>query len=163
MRAVLSPTSDTPKHARVKHAAKGIHIVMRIVLHWIITAIALVAAVFIVPGITVDGNAYVAIGVTAALLGLINAYLRPILQFAACGCIILTLGLALPAINGLTLWIAAYVASQWFGLGFVVEGFWPAFWGGIIVSVVSFILYVLAPPEDPPTSRTIVTHVHRQG
>ncbi|MDY0087424.1 MAG: phage holin family protein [Coriobacteriia bacterium] len=136
---------------------------MRIVLHWIITAIALVAAVFIVPGITVEGNAYVAIAVTAALLGLINAYLRPVLQFAACGCIILTLGLALPVINALTLWMAAYVSSQWFGLGFVVDGFWPAFWGGIIVSAVSFILYALAPPEDPPPSQTIITHTHWQG
>ena len=121
---------------------------MRILLHWIITAVALVTAVFIVPGITVEGNAYVAIGVTAALLGLINAYLRPILQFGACGCILLTLGLMLPVINAFTLWMAAYISSEWFRLGFVVDGFWPAFWGGIIVSIVSFILYALAPPDD---------------
>lgn len=128
---------------------------MRILLHWLITAIALVAALFLVPGITVEGNAYVAVGVTAALLGLINAFLRPVLQFAACGCIVLTLGLALPVINAFTLWLSAYVASEWFGIGFVVDGFWPAFWGGIIVSVVSFVLYAIAPPAEPPAATTI--------
>ncbi len=128
---------------------------MRILLHWIITAIALVAALFLVPGITVEGNAYVAIGVTAALLGLINAFLRPVLQFAACGCIVLTLGLALPVINAFTLWLSAYIASEWFNIGFVVDGFWPAFWGGIIVSVVSFVLYAVAPPEEPPATTAV--------
>ncbi len=121
---------------------------MRLLLRWIITAIALVAAVFIVPGITVEGNAYVAIGLTAIILGLVNAFVRPVLQVAACGLIVLTLGLVLPFINGVTLWLASYIASEWFGLGFIVDGFWPAFWGALIVSIVSFFLSVLAPDED---------------
>lgn len=125
---------------------------MRLLLRWIITAIALVAAVFIVPGITVEGNAYIAIAITAVVLGLVNAFVRPILAIAACGLIVLTMGLALPFINGLTLWLAAYISSEWFGLGFRVEGFWPAFWGAIIVSVVSFILSMLAPDEQRPTT-----------
>lgn len=128
---------------------------MRILIHWLVTALALVAAVFLVPGITVEGNAYVGIAVTAALLGLINAFIRPILQFAACGCIVLTLGLFLPVINGFTLWLAAYIANEWIGIGFIVEGFWPAFWGGLIVSVVSFLLYAITPPEQPPPATTI--------
>jgi putative membrane protein len=129
---------------------------MRLLLRWIITAIALVAAVFFVPGITVEGNAYIAIAITALVLGLVNAFVRPLLQIAACGLIVLTMGLALPFINGLTLWLASYISSQWFGVGFVVDGFWPAFWGAIIVSVVSFILSVLAPDEQPPAAATEV-------
>jgi len=125
---------------------------MRLLLRWIITAIALVAAVFVVPGITIEGNAYIAIAITALVLGLVNAFVRPLLQIAACGLIVLTMGLALPFINGLTLWLASYISSQWFGVGFVVDGFWPAFWGAIIVSVVSFILSVLAPDEQKPAT-----------
>lgn len=121
---------------------------MRLLLRWIITSIALVAAVFVVPGITVEGNAYIAIGITAVVLGLVNAFVRPILQIAACGLIVLTMGLILPFINGLTLWLASYISSEWFGVGFFVDGFWPAFWGAIIVSVVSFVLSVLAPDEE---------------
>ena len=121
---------------------------MRLLLRWIITSIALVAAVFLVPGITVEGNAYIAIGITAVVLGLVNAFVRPILQIAACGLIVLTMGLILPFINGLTLWLASYISSEWFGVGFFVDGFWPAFWGAIIVSVVSFVLSVLAPDEE---------------
>lgn len=125
---------------------------MRLLLRWLITAIALVAAVFVVPGITVEGNAYVAIAITAVILGLVNAFVRPILQIAACGLIVLTMGLALPFINGLTLWLASYISSEWFGLGFRVDGFWPAFWGAIIVSIVSFVLSVLAPDEERPNA-----------
>ncbi|MBE0416791.1 MAG: phage holin family protein [Coriobacteriia bacterium] len=132
---------------------------MRLLLRWLITAIALVAAVFVVPGITVEGNAYVAIGVTALVLGLVNAFVRPVLQIAACGLIVLTLGLVLPFINGVTLWLASYIAREWFSVGFVVDGFWPAFWGAIIVSVVSFILSVLAPDEQPPTRSLEVRNI----
>ena len=127
---------------------------MRLLLRLIITAIALVAAVFVVPGITVEGNAYVAIGVTALVLGLVNAVVRPLLQVAACGLIVLTLGLILPFINGVTLWFASYIASEVLGVGFVVEGFWPAFWGALVVSAVSFVLSVLAPDEpERPASK----------
>ncbi|HET6498185.1 MAG TPA: phage holin family protein [Coriobacteriia bacterium] len=128
---------------------------MRLLLRLIITAIALVAAVFIVPGITVEGNAYVAIGVTAIVLGVVNAFLRPLLQIAACGLIALTLGLILPFINGVTLWLASYIASEWLGVGFVVDGFWPAFWGALVVSVVSFVLSMLAPDEPERSARTV--------
>lgn len=138
----------------VPESRRGIYRYMRLLLRWLITAIALVAAVFIVPGITVEGNAYLAIGVTAIILGLINAFLRPVLHFAACGLIVLTLGLVLPFINGVTLWLASHIASEWFGVGFVVDGFWPAFWGALIVSVVSFILSVLA-PDDQPHEHTV--------
>lgn len=110
---------------------------------WIITAIALVIAAWIVPGIHVtDDPGWVAVVVTAAVLGLVNAVLRPVLTLLSCGCIILTLGVFTLFINGFTLWLSAWVAENWLEVGFFIDGYWPAFFGAIVVSVVSFILSV---------------------
>jgi putative membrane protein len=112
----------------------------KLIIRWIVVAISLIAAVLIVPGIHVEGNAWIAVGVTAALLGLFNAFLRPILAFLACGCVIATLGLFMLVINGFTLWLAAWIAQNWFDVGFYVDDFWAAFWGALIISIVSFVL-----------------------
>ena len=121
---------------------------MNLIIRWIITAIALLVAVWVVPGITVAGDALVAVGATAVVLGLVNAVVRPILRFLSCGLIVLTLGLFLLVINGLMLWLAAYVAGEWLGVGFRVDGFVPAFLGGLVVSVVSFVLSILLPDDE---------------
>jgi putative membrane protein len=122
----------------------------RLLIRWLITSIAVAAAVLMVPGIDVTGsNAFVTIIVMAAVLGFINAIIRPILQFLSCGCIIATLGLFMLVINAATLYLASWVSQNWFGIGFSVSGFWPAFWGGIVISVVSFLLSIFLPdPED---------------
>lgn len=120
---------------------------MRILLHWLITAAALVVAVAVVPGISVGGRGLVAVAVTAAVLGLINAFLRPLLRLLGCGFIVLTLGLFLLVINAFTLWLAARITSDVFDLSFHVNGFWPALLGGIIVSVVSWLLWLMFPGE----------------
>lgn len=113
---------------------------MKILVHWLITAAALVAAAWAVPGITVGDSGVLAVGVTAVVLGLVNVFVRPVLRLLGCAFIVLTLGLFLLVINAFTLWLAGWVSSRVFHLSFVVDGFWPAFWGGIIVSVVSWAL-----------------------
>lgn len=111
------------------------------ILRWIIIAAALVIAAWIVPGIEVDGSdGVVAVLVTAAILGVVNLIVRPILVLLSCGLVIVTLGLFLLVINGLTLWLAAWISEEVFEVGFSVDGFWPAFFGGIVVSIVSFVL-----------------------
>jgi putative membrane protein len=111
------------------------------ILRWIIIAAALVIAAWVVPGIEVDGSdGVVAVLVTAAILGIVNLIVRPILVLLSCGLVIVTLGLFLLVINGLTLWLAAWISEEVFEVGFSVDGFWPAFFGGIIVSIVSFVL-----------------------
>jgi putative membrane protein len=76
----------------------------------------------------------------ALILGFVNAILRPLLRLLSCGLIFLTLGVFLLVINAFTLWLASWMAVNWFDVGFVVDGFWGAFFGGIIVSIVSFLL-----------------------
>jgi putative membrane protein len=112
---------------------------MKLLIRWVIVAIALVAAMALIPGIRVeDTNAWIAVGVMAVVLGLVNAVIRPILAFLSCGCIVATLGLFMLVINGFTLWLSSWIAQNWLNVGFYIDGFWPAFWGGIIVGVISF-------------------------
>lgn len=121
---------------------------MRLLIRWIVTAISLTVAVLVVPGISIEGNAWWAVAIMAVILGFVNAIIRPILQFLSCGLIVATLGLFLIVINAATLWLSSWVAQNWLGAGFVVDGFWPAFWGGLIVSFVSFLLNIFVPDED---------------
>lgn len=117
-----------------------------IIVRWLIIAASLFVATWIVPGIHVtDSEGWMAVLITAAVLGLINTFVRPILQLLSCGCIVLTLGLFLLVINAGTLAMAAWVSENWLDAGFSIDGFWPAFWGALIISVVSYVLTILLP------------------
>lgn len=111
-----------------------------LIIRWVIVAAALILTAYIVPGITVEGNGFIVVFGMAVVLGFVNAFIRPLLTFLSCGFIVLTLGLFLLVVNAVSLWLASWMAQNWFGLGFVVDGFWPAFWGSILISVISFML-----------------------
>ncbi len=113
---------------------------MKLLIRWIISALALFAAAYFVPGIRVEGsNAWTVYALMAIVLGLVNALVRPILRLLSCPFIILTLGLFLLLINGVSLLIAARIAEA-LGIGFYVDGFQAAFLGALVVSVVTFFL-----------------------
>jgi putative membrane protein len=110
---------------------------MRFLLRWVVNSIAVAAAVLLVPGIDAYGeNAWLGIVILAALLGLLNASLGLLLRIGAIGCIIMTLGLFNLVINAGMLILASNIAQS-LGLGVRVNGFWPAFWGAIVISIVS--------------------------
>ncbi|MCU0484592.1 MAG: phage holin family protein [Anaerolineales bacterium] len=115
---------------------------MKLILRWVITALAVAAAAYLLPGIKVSNepSALTTLAVAAIVLGLVNALIRPLISFLSCGLIILTLGLFTLVINALMLWLTSYVAQNWLGVGFVVQDFWSAFLGAIIISAVSFVL-----------------------
>jgi putative membrane protein len=100
-----------------------------------------------VPGIRVEREAWTVFAAMAIILGLVNAIVRPLLKLMSCPLIILTLGLFVLVINGLTLWIASSIAVRWFHVGFYVDGFAPAFVGALIVSIVSVILTAILAPK----------------
>lgn len=114
---------------------------MRLLVRWLILALALFAAAFLVPGISVSGSAWLAYAAMAAVLGLVNAFIRPLLKLLTCPLILLTLGLFTLVINALMLLLASRIAEA-FGVGFDVDGFVPAFLGALIVSVVTMLLSV---------------------
>ncbi len=111
----------------------------KLLVRWFISALALVAAAWIVPGIHVGQKAWVAYAWTAVILGLVHAVVKPLLKVLTCPLILLSLGLFLLVINAVTLLLAARIAQS-VGLAFQVDGFVAAFLGSLIVSVVTWIL-----------------------
>ncbi|MCZ7553970.1 MAG: hypothetical protein B6D39_10815 [Anaerolineae bacterium UTCFX2] len=118
-----------------------------ILLRWIITTLAVLATAWIIPGITIEGNGFVVALAAALILGLVNAIIRPILIILSCGCIALTLGLFMLVVNAATLWLASWF-SQLFGIGFYVDGFFPALYGSIVISLISWLLSTFLIGED---------------
>jgi len=113
----------------------------RILLRLLINGIALWVAVQIVPGIHAENP--LTILIVALIFGVVNAVIRPLVAFFTCPMILLTLGLFIFVINALMLWLTAWVAGR-LSLGFWIEGgFWPAFWGALVVSLVSLALSLL--------------------
>ena len=108
-------------------------------LRWLINAVALYVAVAFVPGIHPQSANYLSFIWLALIFGLLNALLRPLLKFLTCPLIILTLGVFTLLINTFLFWLAGVVGTN-FHIGFTVDGFWPAFLGGLVVTVVSVIL-----------------------
>ncbi len=117
----------------------------KFILRWIINAVALFLAVYIVPGVNLQGGV-ISVVWLALIFGLINAFLRPLLKLLTCPLIFLTLGLFTLLINTFLFWLTSQV-GQAFGIGFTINGFWPAFFGGLVVTVVSVILSLILKDE----------------
>ncbi len=114
------------------------------------TAAALFAAVALVDGVDLVGTedrtiteprAILNLLVVAAIFGLINAILKPVLKLSTCLINMVTLGLFTFVINAFLLWLTSYIAGK-LNLGFEVEGVIPALLGSIIVSIVSMVLSI---------------------
>jgi putative membrane protein len=122
-------------------------VLVKLLIRWVILSISLLVAAWLVPGIRVREDAWTVYAGMAVILGLVNAVVRPLLKLLSCPLIIVTLGLFVLVINGLALWLASKIAVNLFGVGFYVAGFWSAFLGALIVSLVSVILNILLRDE----------------
>ena len=113
---------------------------MRLVLTWIINAVALLALPYVFSSINVDsfGTALL----VAVVLGLVNALIRPVMILLTLPATILTLGLFIFVINGLLFW-----AVGSFLPGFHVAGFWAGVFGAIVFSLISWVLSALLLPD----------------
>jgi len=118
---------------------------MRFLIRFVTSAAALWVATRIVPGVTYEGGWLPFLGVSL-IFAVINATLRPLIKLLTCPLILLTLGLFALVVNGLMLWLTSSVAGS-LDLGFHVTGFWAAFFGGLVVSIVSTLVSIaLRPP-----------------
>jgi len=131
---------------------------MKLLIRWVISALALFVAAWLVPGIAVEGDGWVVYAVMAVVLGLVNAIVRPLLKLLTCPLILLTLGLFVLVINGITLWVASSIAVNWFNVGFYVDGFWSALLGALIVSIVTVILSALVREDEKDRFMHTRTH-----
>ena len=121
---------------------------MKLIIRWIITSLSLFVAAQVVPGIHVSPDAWTAFAVMAFILGLVNVTVRPILKLLSCPLILLTLGLFALVINAFAFQLASSLAVNLFHVGFYVYGFMPAFWGALIVSIVSMLMHIVVRDID---------------
>jgi putative membrane protein len=132
-------------------------------LRVLVSAAALGVATWAVSGIELlAGSGWSRVGTllaVALIFGLINATLKPLIKVVGCAFYVLTLGLAALVVNGLLLWLTSVVAGD-LTLPFHVTGFWPAFWGAIVVGLVSWVLNLLIGDDrrrknEPPPVRVV--------
>jgi putative membrane protein len=108
---------------------------MKFVMRIVVTAISLWAATRLISGITFHGN-WLGLAGVALVFGVLNFPL-----------LIITLGLFTFVLNAVMLLITSALAST-LGLDFHVAGFWPAFWGAIVIGIVSLLLSMFLPDGD---------------
>lgn len=111
-------------------------IVLRLLLVWIVNTVALLAVAYLMPSVRIDS--FGAALIAAAVLGLANTIVRPILVILTLPVTVLTLGLFIFFINGLIFLGVAHLVQ-----GFQVAGLWPAILASIVFSLISWLLSAL--------------------
>jgi putative membrane protein len=112
----------------------------RFITSWLINTLAVLVAVYTVPGIHWTDKSLLTPFVAALVLGILNAFIRPIMMLLALQLLIFTLGLFMLVINALLLYLVGIVLQN----HFQVDGFWAAFWGALVISIISSVLNLLA-------------------
>ena len=107
-----------------------------LVIRWLLNAASLLITAWLIPGMEIRGIG--AALIAALILGIVNAIIRPLVLFFTLPLNILTLGLFTLVINAVMLLIVKSVVN-----GFVITGFWPAFFGSIVLTIISGILSAL--------------------
>jgi putative membrane protein len=118
---------------------------MKVVWRLLINAAALWAATRLVSGISFDGDWRLLL-VVALVFGVLNVAVRPVLILLTLPLFIVTLGLFTFVLNALMLWLTSAISSE-LGLGFRVDGFWAAFLGALVVTIISFMLSLFVASE----------------
>jgi len=122
---------------------------------WVVRTIAnacgLAVAAWMFSGITVTGDTttdrVVTLVVVALIFGVVLEFVRPIATFFSIPFLIVTLGLFFFVVNALMLMLTGWISDQ-FNLGFEVDGFWTAVWGGIVISIVASLVGMILPTPE---------------
>ena len=120
---------------------------------WLINTLAVLVAVYVVPGIHFKDDSLWTPFVTSLVLGILNAFIRPVLMLLALPLLIFTLGLFTLVINALLLYFVSFLLGRYFA----VDSFGAAFLGALVISIVSLILNLIT-----GTNRTRVRFEHRR-
>lgn len=122
------------------------------ILRFLVSALALGVATWLIPGLSLDNvnarpaDSAVTILIVAAIFGAVNALVKPLFVFVTSPLLLITLGLFLLVVNAALLMLVSWVCEH-LGVGWHVAGFWPALWGGLVVSVVTFLSNSLVTPR----------------
>ncbi len=118
-----------------------------ILVRIVINAVAIAVTAMIIPGIHVS-NDIVPLLMIGLVLTLVNAFIKPLLMMLSCPFVLLTLGLFVLVVNAFVLQIAAYFAGD----AFAIDGFWSAFFGGIVMAFVNMVLEFLLGDRQQPAN-----------
>ncbi|MDR2721689.1 MAG: phage holin family protein [Coriobacteriaceae bacterium] len=118
---------------------------MKVFLRWVAAVVAVVVAIVVVPGIQILGGLenWGAIAGFALILALVNMIIKPILKLVSFPITVLTLGLFLLVLNACLLYLSAWIANTFFGMGFTIDNFGSALLAGIIISIVVSVVNTL--------------------
>jgi putative membrane protein len=121
---------------------------MGFLIRWVINAVALWITILIVPGIEITAptatRSVLTLIAVALIFGLVNAILKPVIHLFGCLFYVITLGLFALVVNALLFLFTDWLAGL-LKLPFGIDGFWPAFWGAIVMGIVSWALSLLVP------------------
>ncbi|CAA9254036.1 MAG: putative membrane protein [uncultured Corynebacteriales bacterium] len=127
------------------------HAPVGILIRLVLNAVAVWVATLLVGGVDVTagttGGEVLTFIVVGAIFGLVNATIKPLAKLLSLPLLILSLGLFALVLNALLFWLTAEVSGA-VGAPFEVDGFWPAFWGAIVVSLVSWALSIVVKDPD---------------
>ncbi|NNH75415.1 phage holin family protein [Nocardia uniformis] len=126
---------------------------MTLLLRLLITGVAIWLAASWVDGIEIISpedtttSKLIVIAVVTVIFTIVNALVKPLVKLLSLPLVVLTLGLFLLVINALMLWLTSKI-TETTDYQLHVNGFWAAVWGGIIISIVNWVLGVLVPDND---------------
>lgn len=123
---------------------------MKFLIRWLVTALAVGAAVWLVPGIDIISSmeSWIVIALCGLILSLINMSIKPILQVLSLPVTVITLGIFYLIVNTLMLYLAAWITNGIFQVGFHIDSFGSAFVASIVISIVSVILGAITGTND---------------
>ncbi|MGN2635697.1 phage holin family protein [Nocardia takedensis] len=127
---------------------------MQLVIRLVINAVAIWLAAAWVNGITIlspdddTTSKVIVVLAVAVVFTLVNALVKPLVQLLSLPLVVLTLGLFLLVVNALMLLLTAWITDAFSDYGIDVDGFWAALLGGIIISLVNWVLGILVPDGD---------------
>jgi putative membrane protein len=126
------------------------------VVRFAVNAVALFAAIAIVPGLAVQNENWVTYVWLALFFGIVNAFIRPVLKLLTCPFYILTLGLFALVVNTILFYVTAWLSGL-FGVALLIDSFGAAFLGALIVSLVHIVLYAVLPDNDHKPRSSVKT------
>ena len=116
---------------------------MNFIIRWLVTAVAVGVAVWLVPGMEILGGTDAWVGIFGLILSLVNISIKPIMQVLSLPISVITLGIFYLVVNTLMLYIAAWLANGIFQVGLVIDSFGSAFVASIVISIVSALVNAL--------------------
>ncbi|HEY9338466.1 phage holin family protein [Kribbella sp. NPDC050459] len=121
-----------------------------LIIRLLANAIALGVATWLVSGITLEGattgRRVLTLLIVAAIFGVVNAIVKPVVKLLSLPLLILTLGLLTFVINAVMLWLTSWITGK-LDVQFHVDGFWSALFGALIISVVGMLINVVLPEK----------------